>query len=130
MSGPAPLEIAATWVAPGQGERPVRVDEVHWSGGERRRRAVLAALLAFVGACVALFIPVLHFLLVPGMLIGGVVAALRRWRIAVQVTRARGVCPSCDTEVERQLDVARAPEIWTLCPSCQSRLRIRLDETA
>ena len=130
MSSPATVEIAATWTAPGQGERPVHIDEIHWSGGERRRRALQAGLLALIGACVALFIPVLHFLLVPGMLIGGIVAALRRWRIAVQVTRATGVCPACDAAVERGLDVARAPEIWTLCPSCQGRLRIRLPDPA
>ncbi len=128
MSGPTVVEFDGSWVAPGQGERPVHIDEIHWGGGDRRRRALMAALLAFVAACVAVFIPVLHFLLVPGLLIGGVVAALRRWRIAVQVTRARGVCPACEVEVERRLDVAHAAEIWTLCPSCQSRLRIRLVE--
>lgn len=123
------VEVAAVWTAPGHGERPVRVTEVHWSAAARRRRAVQAAVPAFAAALVGAFIPVLHFLLVPGLLIGGAVAALRRWRIVDQVTLAQGVCPACGTGVTRDLDVASAPEIWTLCPACQGRLRIRLGGT-
>lgn len=130
MIGESSREFAAVWTSPGKGECEVRLVERVRTPSARRLRALRTMALAVLGAAVAVFIPVLHFLLVPALLIGGVAAAVMQWRAGRQIRQAAGACPACAVQVSRELGVAPAPELWTLCPACGERLRIDLGAEA
>jgi hypothetical protein len=61
----------------------------------RAGRAGLALGVAWLLAFPAIFLPVLHFVLVPGLVVGGVVLAAMRLREDRTLARVRGVCPRC-----------------------------------
>jgi len=62
---------------------------------DRVRRAVLGLLGCWAAACVALFLPVLHFVLVPSLLIAGPWLALVRLGERRTVLGVEGPCPAC-----------------------------------
>lgn len=130
MIGESCREFTAVWISPGKGECEVRLVERIRTPLARRLRALQTMALAVPGAAVAALIPVLHVLLVPALLIGGLVAAIFQWRAERQIREAAGVCPACAAQVRRELGVAPAPELWTLCPNCGERLRIDLGAEA
>jgi hypothetical protein len=63
--------------------------------GSRMRRAALALGAAWLLTLPAIFFPVLHFVLVPGLIIGGVVLGAMRLREDRTLARLRGTCPRC-----------------------------------
>jgi len=58
-------------------------------------RASLALGAAWLLVFPAIFFPVLHFVLVPGLAVGGVVLAMMRLREDLTLGRVRGICPRC-----------------------------------
>ena len=68
------------------------------SGADRFKRAAVM-LGASVGvALVALPIPIVHFILVPGSLLAGIILAGNRLTMSEVFRRAAGRCPFCGTE--------------------------------
>lgn len=65
------------------------------SFGSRVRRAALALGATWLLAFPAIFLPVLHFVLVPGLIIGGMVLGAVRLREDRTLARLRGTCPRC-----------------------------------
>ena len=65
------------------------------SFGSRMRRAVLALGATWLLALPAIFFPVLHFVLVPGLIIAGMVLGAVRLREDRTLARLRGTCPRC-----------------------------------
>jgi hypothetical protein len=61
----------------------------------RAGRAGIALGVAWLLAFPAIFLPVLHFVLVPGLVVGGVVLAAMRLREDRTLARVQGVCPRC-----------------------------------
>ena len=61
----------------------------------RARRAALALGAAWLLAFPAIFFPVAHFVLVPGLVIGGVLLAVIRLREDRTLVRLRATCPRC-----------------------------------
>jgi len=61
----------------------------------RTGRAILALGAAWLLAVPAIFFPVLHFVLVPGLVVGGVVVAAMRLREDRTLARVQGICPRC-----------------------------------
>jgi hypothetical protein len=66
----------------------------------RSSRAGLALGIAWLLAFPAIFFPVAHFVLVPGLLIGGVVLAAIRLREDRTLARVEGVCPRCRSTLD------------------------------
>ena len=65
---------------------------------ERTRRAV-TGLLAWWGAMVVcVFIPIAHFVLVPGCFVMGLVTLFRRMGQGTLIASARATCPDCGAE--------------------------------
>lgn len=62
---------------------------------ERTSRAVRALATCWGLAVLAVFLPVLHFVLVPSLLVAGPVVALSRLRERCTVRGASGTCPAC-----------------------------------
>jgi hypothetical protein len=61
----------------------------------RMGRAGVGLAVAWLLAFPAIFLPVLHFVLVPGFVIGGVVLAAQRLREDRTLARVEGTCPRC-----------------------------------
>ena len=68
------------------------------SGADRLKRAGVILGAAFGVALVALPIPIVHFILVPGSLLGGLVLAGNRLTVSEIFRHAAGPCPFCGTE--------------------------------
>src|SRR5262249_51289099 len=68
--------------------------------GSRVGRAGLGLAIAWLLAFPAIFFPVLHFVLVPGLVIGGVVLAVKWLREDRTLMRIEGRCPRCGASVD------------------------------
>src|SRR5215475_5533429 len=67
----------------------------HRSLASRLGRAGLGLAIAWLLAFPAIFLPVLHFVLVPGFVIGGIALAVVRLREDRTLARVEGTCPRC-----------------------------------
>ncbi len=94
------------------------------SAGERIQRALLWLALLWVLAGVSLFIPLAHFVLVPGFLIAGPVVAVMVYRSEWARERAEGKCPVCGEEATIKLEARDEIPKWTYCPACNAALQI------
>ncbi len=102
------------------GELSIRI----YSSGERAKRAVggLAACWALAG--VTLFIPIAHFVLVPGFAIAGPIVALRLYTQDQAMLDVKGPCPACNESVTIELDAKDKLPLWTYCPQCRASVHI------
>jgi hypothetical protein len=91
--------------------------------GRRLARALGALLACWAAAAVAVFIPVAHFLLVPGLAIGGLVWAIVRLRARERLVRVRGVCPRCG-HVQFIAAGSAGGQPAVSCPGCLNRLLV------
>lgn len=78
-------------------------------------------------AVVTLFIPLAHFVLVPGFFIAGPIVAYSRYRITEIVDKANGECPTCHERLDVQLDTSDRLPKWTYCSANNDP--IQLSET-
>ena len=108
------------------GANPVPATAVarHRSIASRLGRAGVGLAIAWLLAFPAIFLPVLHFVLVPGFVIGGVVLAAMRLREESTLARLEGTCPRC----RAALDVTpggrfRLPRS-VQCPHCRNTLTL------
>ena len=62
---------------------------------ERAVRAALALAVCWAGALLCVFIPLLHFVLVPGLLTTGVALLFLRLRETTSMARLEAPCPRC-----------------------------------
>jgi hypothetical protein len=96
--------------------------------GRRLARALGGLVLCWTATLVAVFIPVAHFVLVPGLAIAGVVWAVSRLRERERVLWIHGTCPRCGRE-EDFVPAGRSGRQLTVdCPSCFNRLDVHLEE--
>jgi hypothetical protein len=114
------------------GASPTPAVAIVWrrSFASRLGRAGLGLAIAWVLAFPAIFLPVLHFVLVPGFLIGGVVLAAVRLREDRTLARVEGTCPRC----RAPLDAApggrfRLPRL-VQCRQCKNTLTLAAADTA
>ncbi|MCB0411326.1 MAG: hypothetical protein KDD22_02300 [Bdellovibrionales bacterium] len=90
--------------------------------GERIGRATVQFLILGGIATACVFIPILHFILVPLFLILAPVSALVSFLQADKVSACNLQCPSCDKTVTIKTKAIRWPFRET-CPNCGERLR-------
>lgn len=86
--------------------------------GERTRRAVLTWLAAWGLGVVAVFLPVLHFFLVPLLVLGGPLLAFQRLGERVSVVDVKGTCPGCGAAQQQPLNRAAQPRLEFRCDAC------------
>lgn len=94
-----------------------------WNKKERTKRALKFGGMCWGFAIVCVFIPLLHFILVPGFLIAGPIVAFVVLSRESAILGGKGLCPYCNAA----LPIARAPyrfPISDLCTQCQSSLKI------
>ena len=95
-----------------------------YDSGDRIQRALLRLALLWALAGLSLFIPLAHFVLVPGFLIAGPVAAVMVYRSTQARDRAEGRCPVCGEEISIKLEAKDEIPKWTYCPACNAALQI------
>lgn len=71
------------------------VERRDYSVSERLNRTLKISGLLFLAAIVAVFVPILHFVLVPGLLLAAVVMGVMTWLDRAEVLRGEFPCPQC-----------------------------------
>ncbi|MBL8950350.1 MAG: hypothetical protein JNK82_06215 [Myxococcaceae bacterium] len=86
------------------GEPPTTVSAVvhEWSMFDRVKRAALGLALGWCAAGLAVFLPVVHFVLVPALLVGAPAFAMLRFTEARRLKSMKGSCPRCKKDREFQ----------------------------
>ena len=93
---------------------------------DRVRRALLGLGACWGAAVLAVFLPLLHFVLVPALVVAGPLVALSQLRQHVTIVDVEGPCPACGAAIREKLDRdARAP-IELRCEQCRRALTLRL----
>lgn len=92
------------------------VSIITWSAQERSRRA-----LKLLGACwgIGLFcviLPLVHFVLVPGMLIAGMIGFVHMSKQTTLVLGGKGICPEC----QKEFRIAKAVDQFPMAETCES----------
>ena len=124
------FDIPASLTAFGAPPQRVSITVVRPSPGQRALRALKAGGLFWVVAAGCVFLPGLHFVLVPSFLVIGVVAGIKHLRDEEIVSRVRGACPRCGLEQDFAAGNRLTPS-WTLeCPACHNNLTLSLNGSA
>ena len=121
------VDVPASLTAFGASARRVSVTVVHPSPGRRAARALKAGGVFWAVAAGCVFLPGLHFVLVPGFLLAGVIGGFRHLRDQEVVSRVHGHCPRCGLEQDFAAGNGLTPS-WELdCPACHNHLTLTLD---
>ena len=80
---------------PGEADASAVATVKDWSSFERFRRAAFFLCLCWAAAGVCIFIPILHFVLVPGLLITGPTLAVIKLTERSTLEGLAGDCPRC-----------------------------------
>ncbi len=94
-----------------------------WDKRERTVRALKTWGILWAVMVPAIFIPVLHFLLVPLLFFGGPLAAIYLYRQENQIQKGELPCPACNNPIQ----ISSGPVSWPLhtrCGSCQRFIRL------
>jgi hypothetical protein len=91
---------------------------------QRMSRALIQLLIYWGLALVSIFIPVAHFILVPGFLIGGIFAAYRRVKEERTLLTVSAPCPQCRTDQKITPGGRFEPGRTVDCPGCKSELTL------
>lgn len=101
-------------------EGMVRVRVRHPS--ERVARALKGWLGCWALSAITLFIPIAHFVLVPGFFVAGIVLGVRWSRETRSFVQAHGPCPGCGAQQTFRLRGKYALPKETSCPACRARV--------
>lgn len=116
------ITVRVTGYAPEPATAIVRLDPL--VPGRRIGRAVASFGIFFALALVSVFIPVAHFLLVPGFLIAAFASLVVKLGVTTLVLGAHGACPDCGALQDFDLSGAwRLPQDIA-CRHCQRRLTL------
>ena len=108
---------------------PADMHVTQFSPKEQKIRALKSLFAFWLIAAVCILIPIAHFLLVPGFLIGGVIVASRRWKTEEEGSDASGPCPVCSHSISIDLDKNAELPQWHDCPECAEPLELKASET-
>ena len=96
-----------------------------FSKTERAKKASQAWIICWVCAVAAVFIPLLHFILVPGLLIAGPVVSSFLLQRSEIIEDGTGKCPVCSQEFKIAAGTAQWP-YSDVCGHCHVPVKIRL----
>jgi len=98
--------------------------------GERTARALRAAGLCLGLALLTVFIPIAHFVLVPGFLLAAPFFAFRRLRERDSIVQLSGTCPRCNAPRTFEAGGALRPSLRTTCPVCSFAVEVETEPAA
>jgi hypothetical protein len=88
-----------------------------------KRALSLLGLFWLLGG-ISLFIPLAHFVLVPGFLIAGPVIAYLTYKTTRRRDHVDGECPVCKETIKIKMEAKDELPKWTYCPACTAPLQI------
>lgn len=96
---------------------------VEWNHQERLKRALRILIILLVATFISVFIPILHFFLVPVLLISSFVVAIDQWNEKHHNEGGTAPCPKCEKSFTIQ------PSKWSSritnhCDHCHEDLEI------
>jgi hypothetical protein len=110
------------------GEKPTTATAMvrAWSMFDRVKRTVIGLVLTWLAAGVAIFFPILHWVLVPGLLLAGPVVAIFRFTEQKQLMSMKGSCPRCKVDRDFPLGGLRfnGPRTFT-CDGCGNLIELQ-----
>jgi len=114
---------------PGRTAVAARVRVQHRDRRNRTLRAARTLAACWGLAVVAVFLPLLHFVLVPGLLVLGPVLAWSRLREECTLVRVDGACPACALPLHEKLGHPWRERTLTRCDGCSRQLMLVLAGT-
>ena len=126
MARPTPTSHAASLTYLGQPDQPAELSVIMRDAGQRTRRAVLTWLAGWGLGIVAVFLPVLHFVLVPLLVLGGPILAFNRFGERVSVLAVTGTCPGCGVAQHQPLKRGAQPRLEFRCDSCGRAIGVQV----
>jgi hypothetical protein len=118
----SPHAVRATLTAFGAAPTSATLTVVAPTPAGRLGRALGVLAGCWIAALLAVFIPVAHFVLVPGLAIAGVVWATRELRRRLRVLQAVGECPRCRRQQSFVPAGSAGNQPALDCPGCLTRL--------
>lgn len=102
-----------------------KITKVEWDQTERTRNAIRVFGFLIAGTFVSIFIPILHFVLVPTLFIASFVLGMDKYGEKTRNEGGKGECPKCHREFTVQ------PSKWTEritnnCEHCHEDLEMNL----
>lgn len=102
-------------------------DRKDLSQAEKSRAAMKWFGIFFALAVFSVFVPILHFILVPSFLIAAVVVSMRAYNQKADLENVRGKCPNCSTEIS--IPRVRIRKVsGEICPQCRDFIKIKIDQ--
>jgi hypothetical protein len=119
MSQLRTISIEAAEVKPVETQLPLVEIDKH----ERLMRA--AKSLAIVWACAGFsaFIPIIHFISVPGLTLAGIFFAANAYSDDVRLGETKISCPKCGQPIEIKNRSDQFPK-WQKCTSCHADIKL------
>ena len=116
--GVSVVELAASFRYPDLEPSPARVRVRRMNRPARIVAAFKALGGCWLGAVAAVFVPVLHFVLVPGLLLLG--PAMFFWRLGQRETllSADGNCPACGVPIAHRVTLTATEHTQIRCEGC------------
>ena len=121
---------AAALEYPDRADTAASVRVRHRDRRERSLRAVRTLAACWGLAVLAVFLPVLHFILVPGLLLLGPAMAWSRLHEARTLLGADGACPACALPLHLKLGQPWRGRTILRCDGCGRRLTLVLPPAA
>jgi hypothetical protein len=100
----------------------VQIEEL--TSGGRAVRAAKAMGICWAIAVFCILIPVLHFVLVPGFLLIGILMFIQQWGQKFYFVEGTIRCPSCQTELKPRAGAFDWPK-REICNNCRADLTIQ-----
>ncbi|MDH5325348.1 MAG: hypothetical protein OEZ68_02285 [Gammaproteobacteria bacterium] len=96
-----------------------------FSKQDRLKRALAALAICWLAAGVTLFIPILHFILVPSLLLTGPILFYVKFKQEDLMEKVDGVCTDSGEAVTIELESNAKLPLWTYCPACKKSIQIK-----
>jgi len=95
-----------------------------YSPRERTLRALKAWAICWALALLSVPVIGLHWFLVPGFAVAGVVLGVQRYRMREASGVLTGRCALCGKEFSLALEPNERAPLWKYCPHCQAALHV------
>lgn len=104
----------------------IRVD---YDAAERRLRGLQRGGIAWALAFACIFLPLVHFVLVPGFILAGPLVLFFYVNTPALIESGSGSCPDCGEVLEIAKTQAKFP-LKDQCEHCQTPIKVFLSQTA
>ncbi|MFO1519590.1 MAG: hypothetical protein U1F57_08035 [bacterium] len=99
------------------------VEIQQWTDRQRFMNCAKLWGIFWLGAVVAVFLPVLHFFLVPLLFVIGPIAGIVKLQQKERIFKGEGICPACQAPLKIEPGSARFP-LEELCGACRRNIAI------